>query len=365
MKHRFRFRILFAFGGLLAAASAWSQDAKPEGKKPEEKKNPASVTARDGSILKGDVVQMTGGELKLRTQFNGDVPIKWAEIKALESEKPIEIHLKDSTKIVGTVESGPDGTIRIKSTEAAEPLAVKLESVVAINPPEKKAIIFKGNLSFGGSVSDGNTNTKTASLLGEFEARSEMQRFTLRGSTNYAEDQQGVTQRNSKGTIKYDFFFFKKWYAFASAFFEGDKFQDLNLRTALSGGAGYQIFDKGYFKLESFKELQSYAEIGVAYFDEDFKSSPDQQYVSGRWSFKLDWPILPEKIVLFHLHEGYPSLERSKDIYLTTEQGVRFTILKNFVATAQVHWRWDNTPSPGFERSDTLYLLTLGYSFEM
>ncbi|MBI4585170.1 MAG: DUF481 domain-containing protein [Planctomycetes bacterium] len=365
MKNRLRGRILLFFGCLLAAQPAWSQALMAEAKKPEEKKSSASVTARDGSIINGEVVQMTAGELKLATRFNGDVPIKWTEIKALKSEKPIEIHLKDGTVIAGTVEPGPDGSLKIKSAEAAEPVAIKLESVVAINPPAKKAITFKGNVSFGGSASDGNTNTKTASLLGEFEARSELQRFTLRGSTNYAENQGGITQRNSKGSIKYDFFFFKRWYAFASAFFEGDKFQDLNLRTALSGGAGYQIFDRGDFKREVFKELQSYAEFGVAYFDEDFKSSPDQQYVSARWSFKIDWPILPKQVVLFHLHEGYPSLERAEDIYITTEQGVRFTILKNFVATAQVNWRWDNTPSPGFERSDTLYLLTLGYSFEM
>ena len=37
----------------------------------------------------------------------------------------------------------------------------------------------------------------------------------------------------------------------------------------------------------------------------------------------------------------------------------------NFNSTLQVNWRWDNTPSPGNKRSDTIFLLTLGYSFDL
>ena len=100
-------------------------------------------------------------------------------------------------------------------------------------------------------------------------------------------------------------------------------------------------------------------------FDEDFKKSPDQQYVSGRWSVKIDWAIYPGRIVLFHYHEGYPSLERASDFYLTTEQGVRLSIIKNFFAALQINYRYDNTPPPGRERSDTVYLISLGYNFDL
>ena len=51
--------------------------------------------------------------------------------------------------------------------------------------------------------------------------------------------------RNSRGTVKLDFFFTKRWYWFASAYFEQDTFQDLKLRTALATGPGYQFLDRG------------------------------------------------------------------------------------------------------------------------
>jgi hypothetical protein len=63
------------------------------------------------------------------------------------------------------------------------------------------------------------------------------------------------------------------------------------------------------------------------------------------------------------MHEGYPSLDDREDVYILSQTGLRMTIVKNFVGTVQVNHRWDNTPKPTFDRLDTLYLWTLGYSF--
>ena len=133
----------------------------------------------------------------------------------------------------------------------------------------------------------------------------------------------------------------------------------------LGAGPGYQLIDKGDFAADYLKEMQLYGEAGLAYFSEDHRNAADQQFLSARWAIKFDWPIVPKKVTFFHKHEGFPSLENAKDLYITAEQGIRFAIWNNFVATLQVNWRWDNTPAPGFDRSDTLYLITLGYSFEL
>ena len=81
------------------------------------------------------------------------------------------------------------------------------------------------------------------------------------------------------------------------------------------------------------------------------------RYPKGAWPFS-------DTVELFHRHEGYPSLASIRDLYITSEQGLRFKIWENFIATMQLDYRWDNTPSPGFERSDTQYLATLGYAFD-
>ena len=124
--------------------------------------------------------------------------------------------------------------------------------------------------------------------------------------------------------------------------------------------------------------MEFYTEAGLAYFTEDYDrlvgpygidrvngKNIDDSYISGRWAMRLDWPVSPDRVTIFHYHEGFPGLEDAKDLYIMTEQGVRLTVIENFVATVQVNWRWDNTPSAGFRRADTLYLFTLGYAAEL
>ncbi len=323
------------------------------------------VVLKDGSWVVGEVIKMDGGKLTVKTVFAKEIEIDWNQVSIITTDKPLPFILSDGTSLLGQAVKTPEGGIAIQTKDLASPVRVDTNLIVAINPPAKPSMTFKGFVSLGATINDGNTSNRSASATGEFIARSKRQRFTLRGIYNYSEDGNEVTARNARGTIKYDFFVTKRLYLFASALFENDKFQDLNLRTALSAGPGYQFIEVGQFEPEWLKELQLYAEVGISYFDEDFKNTEDQQYVSARWSVKIDWAIYPGRIVLFHYHEGYPSLERASDFYITTEQGVRLSIIKNFFAALQINYRYDNTPPPGRERSDTTYLISLGYNFDL
>jgi putative salt-induced outer membrane protein YdiY len=309
------------------------------------------VTLKDGSRIVGEVVGMKDGVLIMKPAFSAtqSLDIGWGDVTDLKLSKPLPFQLEDGTQVVGVPEGIREGSIYVKS------------AVKSINA---KPVAYTGLLAAGLSISDGNTNNKTGSLLGEFIARANRFRLTLRGAYNYAEDDEGLTVRNGKASIKVDYFITKRFYWYANALFEYDAFQDLDLRTALGTGPGYQFIDKGDFEAESLREMQLYVEAGIAYVNENFDDAPDNDYISGRWALRFDWPFLPKRIAFFHFHEGYPSLEDAEDLYITTETGLRFTIWDNFVASAQVNWKWDNTPAAGFERDDTLYLFTIGYSFD-
>ena len=109
--------------------------------------------------------------------------------------------------------------------------------------------------------------------------------------------------------------------------------------------------------------MQLSAEAGLGFFNEDFKRSQDRNNVTGRWAVNFNWPVLPA-LTLFHQHQGFPSLEKRSDFYITSQQGLRWHMLENFVSTLQLNWRYDNTPAPGNKKSDKQYLLTIGYAFE-
>jgi putative salt-induced outer membrane protein YdiY len=324
------------------------------------------VTLQDGSLIYGEIIELTNGELKVKASFGvGDiVAIKWANVAKLTVNHPLPFHLKEGTVIVGTAEDGPAGTLVLKAAPMSGALTVPMESVSSINPLIQPPVVYSGGLTAGLSENGGNSHLRNASILGDLTGRSESLRLTLYGRYIYGDDNGRLITRNARGTIKLDFFITKKFYWFASSYFEQDTFQDIKLRTALSSGPGYQFIDKNDFTSPYLRDMSLYAESGIAYFNEDFSVAPDRTSFRARVSVKWNWPILDERITFYHYDEVFPSLQNTQDFYLTSDQGIRIKIIEGFVSGFQLTYRYNNMPPPGIRSSDTLFLMTLGYSFD-
>lgn len=324
------------------------------------------VALQDGSVLYGEVVDMTGGKLRIKTKFGSDemINVKWADVSKLTMGRSVPFHLKDGTTIMGKAESQEVGKVVVMADQLGQSVIIPLDLITDINPPIKKAVTNRGSFTAGLSGTEGNSRLKTGSFLGEFENRTDTTRFTLLGRYIYGDDHGKVITRNSRGTVKFDYFMSKRFYWFVSAYGEQDTFQDLKLRTAMSTGPGYQVIDRGDFESSYLKDLTLYGELGYSYFNEDFKIQADKSSSRLRWSIKADWPLVPGKITLYHNHEAFPSLQNSKDFYITSDQGVRMTVYKNLVTALQLTYRYNANPPPGTKSADTLYLINLGYSFD-
>src|SRR5713101_9673851 len=83
------------------------------------------VTLKDGGVLYGEVIEMSGGVLLIKTAAAADniVKINWASVSKLAINHPIPIHLKEGTVLIGTATEGPDGTMKVR----AEPLKGTME----------------------------------------------------------------------------------------------------------------------------------------------------------------------------------------------------------------------------------------------
>jgi putative salt-induced outer membrane protein YdiY len=265
---------------------------------------------------------------------------------------------------VGTATEGPNGTIEVRAEPLSGALSLPMDSISSVNPLIQPPVVYVGSIQGGYSQASGNSHIRNASLIGEFVGRSESLRLTLLGRFIYSDDAGQVLVRNSRGTIKLDFFITKKLYWFASSYFEQDTFQDLKLRTALSSGPGFQFVDRNDYSDPWRKDMTLYAEAGVGYFNEDFNNSPDKTSFRGRWAVKFNWPFLDEKVTLYHFQEGFPSLQDTSDVYFTADTGVRFKLIAGFLTGFQWTLRYNSRPAAGTTDTDNLYLLTLGYAFD-
>lgn len=322
------------------------------------------VTLKDGSVIYGEVVEMDGGILQIKSASAGDIiKIKWVEVSKINVSHLIPFHLKEGTILIGTVEESEPGTMRLKAEPMQGTLTIPMDSVISVNPLIQRPVIYVGSLTGGFSETTGNSHLRNASLLGDFVARSEQLRLTLNGRYVYGDNANTLIARNARGTIKLDFFITKRLFWFASAYFENDRFQDLKMRTALATGPGYQFVDRGDFA-GILKDMTLYAEAGIAYFNEDFRVADDTSSPRGRGSIKLNWPLFDERVTLYHFSEFYPSLANTKNYYLTMDNGVRFKLFEGFVSGFQVTTRFNSAPAKGTGDTDNLYLMTLGYSFD-
>jgi putative salt-induced outer membrane protein YdiY len=327
---------------------------------------PDMITLKDGGVLYGEVIEMSGGVLLIKTAAaEGDIiKIKWASVSKLAINHPIPFHLKEGTVLMGTATEGPNGTITVKAEPMKGAIEVPIESIAALNPIVQDPVIYKGTLTGGYTQSTGNSHLRNASLLGDFVARSEQLRLTLNGRYVYGDKDNQLSARNARALIKMDFFITKRFFWFASSYFEKDTFQDLKLRTALSSGPGYNFIEKGDYASPWLKDLSLYAEAGLSYFNEDFTTAADQTSFRARWAVRLNWPILDERMTFYHYQEFYPSLQNTNSYYMTMDNGVRFKLFKGFVSGIQVTTRYNSTPAQGTGDTDNLYLMTLGYSFD-
>lgn len=321
------------------------------------------ITLKDGSIIHGEVIEMTGGLLQVKSPMAGEtIKIKWAEVVKLAVSHPIPFHLKEGTILVGTVEEAEAGMMKLTAGSAGT-MTVPLDSVTDVNPVVQAPVIYTGSLNAGFSQVTGNSRLRNVSVLGDFVARSEQLRLSLLGRYVYGDNAGSLITRNARGTIKLDFFITKRLFWFASAYFENDHFQDLKLRTAISSGPGYEWIERGDFG-SVFRDMTFYTEAGLAYFNEDFRVASDQSSFRARVSMKLNWPMFDDRVTFYHYNEIFPSVQNASNFYFTMDNGVRLKIIGGLTSGFQITTRYNNQPPAGTTDTDNLYLFTLGYGFD-
>ena len=314
------------------------------------------ILFNNGDRITGKIITMESGKLIISTSYAGEISVTWADVVGLRSDDPIRVILTDETDIKGITEVTENGKLGLKTDYIDETVSFDLAEIKSINPPTEPVVKLKGHLNIGLTSAKGNTDNESHHMDGEFVARTEKNRYTVGAEINRANDDGEETVNNSLGYLKYDHFLSDKFFLYSNAFFEKDKFKDLNLRTALGLGGGYQILEQPLINLS--------VEGGLAYINEDLEDDLDDDYQSARWALNFDKYLFDKVIQFFHFHEGFLALEGEKDIFIRSRTGFRIPVYKAFNATLQFNYDWDKKPSAGRKKSDSMYLFNLGYQFE-
>ena len=312
------------------------------------------VYLKNGDLLTGEILSTEDEQLIVETNYAKKIKVKFDKVVCVSSDKEVTLLLRNNDKLIGHVTCPALGSIQLLDQETGETTEIPFADLKAINPPPPPPpVTYKALVDVGGAINSGNTRSKTFNSSARFQARSESHRLYLEGKFNYGESRGEEDTRNWLTGAKYDYFWSEKIYTYLRPFAEYDKFQDLDLRFITSAGPGYQFIETETAGL--------FAELGPAYFYEDYDIGDDSEYVAARWAAGGRFHIIPQKIIFFHLHEFYYDLTSDEGAYLRTEQGVRFALVKNFFLNFRVDYKYKSDPPEGNKSSDTALVLGIGY----
>jgi putative salt-induced outer membrane protein YdiY len=309
------------------------------------------IILENGDKLTGTVVKVEGGKLTLKTEFAGSVEVPVEKIKSLVTDEPAEVKLESGEVLKGKLKTSEGGKLAIEPGPGRELVTVDWGQVAAVNPPPRK---LTGSFTVGGTSQSGNTDRVSASVGADASIKSDNDRFSLRFLFNYGQDKGQETVNNTYFSLKYDYFFTKKFYGLLALELLKDRFVDLNLRTIVGPGIGYQIWD------DPIKFL--FFEAGVTYFSEDHINNPHKDWAAARLAGSFRYRLF--KIITFaDLLEFYPNLSHGGEYTLRNEASLISPLGAAWSLKLSNIWRRDTDPAPGILKDDLMWILGLQYSF--
>lgn len=318
------------------------------------------VRLLDGSVIFGRVTTVTGGNLKIATDFAGELTIPAAKIAGVITDEPREIRVGTTHEVQGRLTLEGDTQLLVVD-DRPQPLSLEHLTVLQdlgvaiVDPPRAN---WAGRAEVGLTGKSGNTERIDARALVSTTRTGPRDRLilTLRGA--YSESEGTRSQNEVVGTQVYERDVNKRLFVYEKLELEYDEFENLDLRGTLTGGLGYFLLrsDRQDLKIRG----------GLAYQHEDFSNgvstSSDAFLAEAGYDYRLDvnkWFRYVSRFSYYFepadLNEWRFDAENAAEIPLSQKTGWKLKF--------GVRNEYDNTPQPGIEELDTTYYASLVYNW--
>ncbi|MEQ8861239.1 MAG: DUF481 domain-containing protein [Pseudomonadales bacterium] len=314
----------------------------------------------DGSRIVGTIEQIDATQATLSNTFAGALSVPRSTIVGIQTSAPVTVQLDDGAYLTGTV-STPEAGTPVVNVEAAGQRPIPLGRISAVYREDpltlqrrELAVKVSAQANVGVTLSSGNTSSENLHLDGQLVTRTKRNRYTLGGEYNKEESENVLVKQNWNSLVKYDHFVSDRWYWFNSATFENDDFADLELRSAIAAGMGFQFYETDTRSLS--------VEFGPSYIDENYIVAADDSFVGSRWALNYDQRLW-DGLSFYHYNEGLLGLEDTKELTVRSRTGLRMNVSERIIARIQTAIDWDNSPPADTDSTDFEHSLTIGYQF--
>jgi putative salt-induced outer membrane protein YdiY len=316
------------------------------------------IALKNGDRLTGSILKSDADKLTLKTDYAGEIAIKWSAIDQVSSNQPLFVTSKDGQVLLGTVESSAD-KFHVHTKESGD-VALARDVVRTMRSPEEQKLsqAWSGFVDTGLSLSRGNSDTSTFSLGASADRTTERDKVTVYAASLLAKNRTAgvslTTAKAARGGIRYDFNLSKRVFAFGFTDLEYDRFQLLDLRNVLGGGLGYHAIKTDATTLDLF---------GGGSFNQEFFSTGltrrvAEVLVGDDLSYKFSGNVaLAEKLVL------YPNLSDLGQFRGQFDTALLTKLNKWLGWQITLSDRYLSNPLPGIKKNDLLLTTGLRLTF--
>lgn len=152
---------------------------------------------------------------------------------------------------------------------------------------------------------------------------------------------------------RYERDFGRKSFWYASARFDRDGVNNLNLRQNYGAGLGYTLFDEADWSWR--------VSAGASQVFEDYTTSNDS-YLGLQAESEYTRQLM-QKLSLVHRFTYVPNASEFSDYFFVSNLGLNYEVAQNFNVGFSWIVNFDSTPAVGSVKQVRTYAFTLGYKF--
>lgn len=316
------------------------------------------LSLRNGDRISGELIVIADGQVRWQSDMAGEIAVPQINVVSIEARDLFEVDLdayRQLSECQLQVRADRQQLLNCKEGEALVN-SWKLVNKVSARPFIKRDTWRNtGYISASARDSVGNTEEQDFELDFKMSARRGSVRHT--GIAAYdMQRQAGVKSRdNRKLEYQHDYFLSDKWYLNGLFSWELDVFQNLENRTLIGGGVGYQFFDTELIRLS--------VQGGLGYATEIYADDDDRRAVVFREGTDFSYRLNALGLEFFHRNTYLQLFDRGGDWRLQTETGFKLPVIGRLTAQAKLKFDYANIPADDTDSLDRTWLFGVNYDW--
>lgn len=324
------------------------------------------VTLTNGDHVTGAIVKSDAKTLVIKTDYAGDVTVKWPAVSSIQSDEELYVGLAGGQIVVGPV-SMSDGKIEIQTKNEGTVTSTK-DAVQFIRTDAEQAAynaqtyrlehprltdFWNGFADAGLSTTRGNSSTLSFTFDGKAIRTTEADIFTVYFNSILTKSSVTgptlTTAHSIVGGLRGDFNITPRFFVFGTTDFQYDELEKLDLRNTLGGGGGVHVLktERTLFDVYGGGDYsQAYYSTGVSQKSAEINLGENVSYKASSRT------LLSEQLDL------YPNVSDIGQFRMTLNASAATKIAGWLAWQVAVGDRYVSNPIPGIKSNDLV--LTTG-----